>query len=33
MGTVALAHQVQKKWNMLRRFMVIPYWWMKHGAS
>jgi hypothetical protein len=33
MGTVALANQAQKSWNMLRRFMGIPCWWMKHGAS
>jgi hypothetical protein len=28
MGTVALANQAQKSWNMLRRFMGIPCWWM-----
>jgi hypothetical protein len=33
MGTVALANQAQNSWNMLRRFMGIPCWRIKHGAS
>jgi hypothetical protein len=33
MGTVALASQTPKNWNMLRRFMEIPCGWMKHGSS